>query len=92
MVEKKQDDIFDSNEGKISWAIYTLTSVLLCLLLGGFAPLFFSYLGRNTFWLALGIGLIIGFILNTLRPKYEKAGRFWKVIYAFLLKQMPPPD
>jgi hypothetical protein len=62
------------------------------LLVGGLSPIFFPTSPKNTFWIALCIGVFFALLVNFLCPKYEKAGKFWKPIYEFLLKQFPPID
>jgi len=49
-------------------------------------------LARGTWWVGTAIGCGLAATLNWLRPRYARAGRFWKPIYRFLLEQMSPPD
>lgn len=77
---------------RIIWALFTLITALLCFATGGIVPILFSGLGAIPFWVALMLGVSISFVINCLRPNYSEAGRFWKSICEFLLKQMSPPD
>ena len=77
---------------KISWA-----ASLLVVVLTTFLALFLKSIGavdleRGTWWVGLAVGCVLAVALNWLRPRYDRAGRFWKPIYRFLLEQMPPPD
>ena len=77
---------------KISWG-----ASLLVVVLTNFLVLFSQSIGtvgltRGTFWVGTAIGCVLAVALNWLRPRYDRAGRFWRPIYRFLLEQMPPPD
>jgi hypothetical protein len=81
-----------SQDRKISWG-----ASLLIVVLTNFLVLFLESIGtidltRGTFWVGTAIGCVLAVALNWLRPRYERAGRFWRPIYRFLLEQMPPPD
>lgn len=77
---------------KISWGVS-----LLVLVLTSFLVIFLKSIGaveleRGAWWVDLAAGCVLAVILNLVRPHYDRAGRFWKPIYRFLLEQMPPPD
>jgi hypothetical protein len=48
--------------------------------------------GRSSWWVSFAVGGVLGAGLNWLRPRYDRAGRFWKPVYRFMLEQMSPPD
>jgi hypothetical protein len=77
---------------KISWGL-----LLLIVVLTNFFVIFLESIGTldlegKTWWVGMAIGVCLAAIMNWIRPSYERAGRFWKPIYRFLLEQMPPPD
>jgi hypothetical protein len=77
---------------KITWG-----ASLLIVVLTNFFIIFFESIGTvdlesKGWWVGLAIGSALSAIINWLRPRYDKAGRFWKPIYRFLLEQMHPPD
>ena len=77
----------------INWSIYVLVAGVTCLVGGGAAPAL-HLPGRGSLWfgLAVLVGGVIGFVVNLLRPRYDKAAGRWKSFYDFLLRQMSPPD
>jgi hypothetical protein len=77
---------------KINWG-----ASLLIVVLTEFFVIFLKSIGcvdleKSTWWIGIAIGGILASIFNWLRPRYDKAGPFWKAIYRFLIEQMPPPD
>jgi hypothetical protein len=77
---------------KISWG-----ASLLVVVLTNFFVLFLQAVGTvalagGTWWVGTAIGCALAAALNWLRPRYDRAGRFWRPIYRFLLEQMSPPD
>ncbi len=82
-----------SPDKRINWAICLLVVALM-----NWLTVFLMSLGvarlphGGLFWVGTGMGLLIALILNCCRPRYDKAGRFWKPVYTFLLVQMRPPD
>ena len=77
---------------KINWSVYFLTGAAFCLVGGGLAP-FVHLPGRGTwFCVALFLGAVTGFVLNLVRPHYDKAVGRWRSFYDLLLRQVPPPD
>jgi hypothetical protein len=91
-IMKNNHEHYDEPPNKrISWSIYAL-SMCITGLLCGLTIVSFPVHKTHAFWISFGIGSSVAPIVNLLRPKYENTGRFWKPIYEFLLKQMPPPD
>jgi hypothetical protein len=81
-----------SPDQKITWG-----ASLLIVVLANFFVIFLKSIGTvglesNCWWAGFVIGGALSVIINWLRPRYDKAGRFWKPIYRFLLEQMHPPD
>ena len=78
---------------RINWSIYVLVGATTCLVTGGAAPAL-HLPGRGSLWfgLAVFLGAVIGFVVNRLRPRYDKTVGRWRSFYDFLLRQMPPPD
>ena len=77
---------------KISWG-----ASLLVVVLTNFFVLFLQSIGTvdlaaRTWWMGTAIGCVLAAALNWLRPRYDRAGRFWKPVYRFLLEQRSPPD
>jgi hypothetical protein len=79
-------------DGRINWSIYVLVGMACCLAGGVAAPAL--HLPRSGIWfgLAVFLGLILGFMVNRLRPRYEDTVGRWRAFYDFLLRQMPPLD
>ena len=77
---------------KISWGASLLVVVLTNFFLIFLQSIGSVDFGRGSWWIGLAVGGILATALNWLRPPYDRAGRFWKPIYRFLLEQMPPPD
>jgi hypothetical protein len=77
---------------KISWGA-SLLVVVLTNFLGMFLQSIDSvHFTGGSWWVGFAIGGVLAVALNWVRPRYDRAGRFWKPIYRFLLEQMPPPD
>jgi hypothetical protein len=90
----KHPDTPEPPNSRISWSIYVLILACFCLIGGLLAPfgLFHFLSGRACFWVALGFGCVTALVVNLLRPRYDSATGRWRVIYDYLLKQLPPPD
>ena len=90
---KRENDTSNwTPDKKISWG-----ASLLVVVLTNFVVIFLQSidavdLKRDTWWVGCAIGSVLAALLNWLRPCYDRAGRFWKPIYRFLLEQMHPPD
>jgi hypothetical protein len=83
-------DLPEPPDRGIKWSIYVLGLASFCLVGGGAAP-FLHLPGRGTcFWIAVFLGAAIGFVVNLLRPLYDRAVGRWRTFYDFLLRQMPP--
>ena len=75
---------------KISWGASLLVVVLTNVLVIFLQSIGAVDLKRDTWWVGCAIGSVLAVLLNWLRLRYDRAGRFWKPIYRFLLAQMPP--
>jgi hypothetical protein len=92
-MKHKHDTSSWTPDQKISWGASLLVVVLtnwLVIFLESIDAI--EYKGGSLFWIGTAVGLTLAALLNWLRPRYDKAGRFWKPIYRFLLEQMSPPD
>jgi hypothetical protein len=88
----KHDSSNWTPDRKISWG-----ASLLVVVLTSFLVIFSKSVGAvdlelGAWWVSLAAGCVLAVILNLVRPHYDRAGRFWKPIYRFLLEQMLPPD
>jgi hypothetical protein len=84
----------DHPESRISWSIYLMAAVGFCVIWLVLEPWgFFPALpGGALFWVALVFGVVTGFVVNLVRPRYACTAGRWRSFYDFLLKQLPPPD
>jgi len=81
-----------TQDKKISWGASLLVVVFTNFLVIFLQSIGSVDFGRGSWWVGFAIGGALAAALNWLRPRYDRAGRFWKPIYRFLLEQMPPPD
>ena len=88
-MKREKDTSCWTPDKKISWA-----ASLLIVVLTNFFVVFLKSIGTidlegGTWWVGTAIGCALAAMMNWLRPRYDRAGRFWKPIYRFLLEQMP---
>jgi len=76
---------------KISWGASLLIVVLTNFLVIFLTAIDAVNLEGGKWWVGTAVGCALAATLNWLRPPYDRAGRFWKPIYRFLLEQMQLP-
>ncbi len=91
-MKREHDSSNGTPDRNISWGASVLVFVLT-----SFFVIFLETIGavdleRGAWWVSLAAGCVLAVTLNLVRPHYDRAGRFWKPIYRFLLEQMLPPD